>query len=60
MKRVDTARGAEPSDAEMERAIVDAVTAGALDVARVLAARLESRRVAGNVVDLTIERAKRQ
>jgi hypothetical protein len=44
----------------MERAIVDAVTAGALDVARVLAGRLESRRVAGNVVDLTIERAKRQ
>jgi hypothetical protein len=35
---------AKPSDAELERAIVQAVTAGAFDVARVLAARLDERR----------------
>jgi hypothetical protein len=42
------------TDAEIERAIVDAVTAGAFDVARVLAAALEARRKAsmGNVVPL--------
>jgi len=44
----------------MERAIVDAVTAGALDVARVLASRLEARRSEGKVVDLEHERAKRR
>jgi hypothetical protein len=43
-----------PSDGELERAIVVAVTRGALDVARTLAAVLDERRRArmGNVVDL--------
>jgi hypothetical protein len=36
----------EPSDAELERAIVEAVMLGAVDVARTLAARLEERRIA--------------
>jgi hypothetical protein len=42
---VETARGAEstPTDAELERAIVDAVTLGLNEVARTLAARLEVR-----------------
>jgi hypothetical protein len=43
------------SDVELERAIVEAVTAGAFDVARVLAAQLEDRRraaVPSNVVPL--------
>jgi hypothetical protein len=40
-----------PSDAELEAAIVSVVTAGAFDVAPVLAAQLEERRRAraGNV-----------
>jgi hypothetical protein len=44
-----------PSDAELERAIVQAVTASAFDVARTLATQLEERRRAraGNVVALT-------
>jgi hypothetical protein len=61
---VETAPRAEstPTDAELERAIVDAVTMGAVNVARLLAARLdlEERRRASNVVDLERERAKRQ
>jgi hypothetical protein len=40
------------SQADLERAIVGAVTAGAFDVARALAARLEARRQAANVVPL--------
>jgi hypothetical protein len=46
------------ADAELERAIVAAVTAGALDVARVLAGQLEERRraQAGNVVALRSRR----
>jgi hypothetical protein len=49
---VERGRGAEPTDAELERAIIDSVTMGAVDVARLLAARLEERRhaTAGNVV----------
>jgi hypothetical protein len=48
------AQSSPVADAELERAIVCAVTAGAFDVARVLAAALEARRKAsmGNVVAL--------
>ena len=42
----------DATDAELERAIIDAVTAGAFDVARVLAARLEGRRRGGVVVPI--------
>src|SRR5258708_5190719 len=44
----------EATDTELERAIVDAVAAGAFDVARVLAARLEDRMRKGvtNVVPI--------
>lgn len=47
-------RSEPPTDAELERAIVDAVTMGLGDVARTLAATLEDRRRAraGNVVTL--------
>jgi hypothetical protein len=48
---VEIAGGAEPSAAELERAILDAVAAGALDVARVLASRLEARRRVAKVID---------
>jgi hypothetical protein len=50
------------SDADLERAIVDAVTMGLGDVARTLAGRLEERRRAkgGNMVDLEAERARRR
>ena len=58
--RVDTALGTEPSEAELERGILDAMRIGLVDVARTLAARLEARRTTGNVVDFTVERAKRQ
>jgi len=46
------------TDADLERAIVDAVTLGAVDVARTLAARLEERRRerAGNVVPMVARR----
>jgi hypothetical protein len=40
------------SEAELERAIVSAVTAAAFDVARALAARLEARRRSANVVPI--------
>ena len=52
---------ANPSDAELEQAIVQAVTAGALDVARVLAKRLDARRRewGGSVVPLTRRRRER-
>jgi len=56
---VGTGAGAV-SNSDLERAIVDAVTGGALEVAQVLAARLaERKRDTGNVVDLAIERARR-
>jgi hypothetical protein len=44
----------EPTDAELERGILDAVSLGLGDVARTLAGRLEERRRAraGNVVAL--------
>jgi hypothetical protein len=51
------------TDAEIERAIVDAVTAGAFDVARVLASQLDDRRRAAfpsNVVGLHGRRGDRQ
>jgi hypothetical protein len=54
-----TERGTEPpTDAEMERGILDAVRLGALDVARVLARQLEERRRerAGNVVPIRASR----
>ena len=59
---VETARGAEstPTDAELERAIVDAVRMGLGDVARTLAARLEARPRGANVVSLDHERARRR
>jgi hypothetical protein len=44
-----------PTDADLERAIVAAVTAGAFDVARTLSGQLEDRkqaRLPGNVVKL--------
>ena len=49
---------AKPSDTELEQAIVQAITVGALDVARVLADRLEARRRerGGSVVPLTRRR----
>ena len=55
-------RGAEPTDAELERAIVGAVMAQALDVARLLAAQLDDRRRArmpANVVDFAAARRGR-
>jgi hypothetical protein len=57
---VDEVRRAEPTDAELERAVVEAVMVGAIDVARTLATRLEKRRATPNVVDLDRERAKRR
>jgi hypothetical protein len=56
----DTAPRAEPTDAELEAAIVRAVTAGAFDVARTLAGRLEARRRPAAVVYLTDERSRRR
>ena len=52
---------AKPSDAELERAIVQAVTAGAFDVARVVADQLASRRreQGGDVVPLILRRRDR-
>jgi hypothetical protein len=50
----------EPTDAELERGILDAVRAGLGDVARVLAAQLEARQRAraGNVVELASRRTR--
>jgi hypothetical protein len=58
---VETANGAEspPTDAELEKAIVDAVGLGLGDVARALAARLDARTRAPNVVDFERERTRR-
>jgi hypothetical protein len=44
----------------LERAIVDAVRLGLGDVARALAARLEARTRAPNVIDLERERSKQR
>ena len=51
----------EPSDAELERGIVDAVRNGLGDVARVLAGQLEARQRArsGNVVHLDAAKRRR-
>ena len=51
---VGQSRGNEPTDAELERGILDAVKMGLADVARTLAAQLEARQRAraGNVVAL--------
>jgi hypothetical protein len=48
------------SEAELERAIVEAVTQGALGVAGTLAAALDERRKAraGNIVDLDARRRR--
>ncbi len=54
---VSTADGAGPSDAELERAIVSAITMGLSDVAQTLAKSLEERRRTPNVIDL--EQARR-
>jgi hypothetical protein len=55
----DLARPGEgPTDAELERGILDAVRAGLFDVARTLSAQLEDRRRArgGNVVPFPAKR----
>jgi len=57
-QRVDTGGGAI-SDADLERAIVAAVTGGAFDVARVLSSRLEERK-RGGVIYLARERERRR
>lgn len=56
--RHSAAPNPEPTAAQLEAAIVSAVTAGAFDVARVLAAQLEERRRAraGNVIELVPRR----
>jgi hypothetical protein len=53
--------GDEPSDAELERGILDAVRAGLADVARVLSGQLEARQRsrAGNVVTFDPKRRTR-
>ncbi len=55
-----TSSGTEPSDAEMERAIVEAVMARAIDVARTLASRLEDDVERQRSSDITREREKRR
>jgi len=58
---VETATLAEPTDSELERAIVEAVTMGLGDVARTLAVQLEQRRPsrAGNIVPIGAHRHRR-
>lgn len=51
-----TTRGAETSSADLEAAIVRAVTLGLTDVAQALARSLEERRRGPNVVDLPARR----
>lgn len=61
-KRDERAAMTEPTDAELERGILDAIRAGALDVARVLGVQLEDRRrarVPANVVPLDVARRGR-
>jgi hypothetical protein len=53
----------EPTDAELERGILDAVRLGLDDVARTLAAQLDDRRrshIPHNVVDYSAERSRRR
>jgi len=53
--RGNSGGNAEPSDAELERGILDALRLGAVDVARTLNAQLETRRrtrLPSNVVPL--------
>ena len=61
-KPLATAQGTdpEPTDAELERGILDAVMLELGDVARTLAGRLEERRMAraGNVVALDAKRRR--
>jgi hypothetical protein len=47
-----------PSEAELERAIVQAVTLGAVDVARTLAVQLEKRRQVCGVIDIRAHRPR--
>jgi hypothetical protein len=58
----ETAGGAEsgPTDAELERGILDAVSLGLGDVARTLSHRLQARRRGPNVIDLDRERVQRR
>jgi hypothetical protein len=50
----------EPSDAELERGILDALRLGLADVAQTLSARLDARHDKfSGIVDLTAERARR-
>lgn len=54
-----SAAASSPTDAELERGVLDAVTMGLADVARTLAAQLDDRRrarVPDNVVDLSKRR----
>jgi hypothetical protein len=54
-----SAEQAPPTDAQLEAAIVQAVTLGAVDVARTLAERLQARRRPAAVVNLSAERHRR-
>jgi hypothetical protein len=55
-----TTRGAETSRADLEVAIVRALTLGLTDVARALARRLEERWCGPNVIDLGTKRGARE
>jgi hypothetical protein len=51
-------QNSEPTEAELERGILEAVRLGLADVARTLSRRLERRRGGGNVVTLPVARLK--
>jgi hypothetical protein len=55
-----SAAASEPSDAELERGILDAVRLGLADVARTLSGQLDERRRlrGGKVVDLATRRGR--
>jgi hypothetical protein len=55
-----TSGGAEPTEVELESAIVRAVTLGLGDVAQTLARRLDERRRGANVIDLGAKRGRRR
>jgi hypothetical protein len=54
-------QNSEPTEAELERGILEAVRLGLADVARTLSRRLERRRSGeGNVVTLPVARSKQR
>jgi hypothetical protein len=54
-------QNSEPTEAELERGILEAVRLGLAEVARTLSRRLERRRgVAGNVVTLPVARSRQR